>query len=236
MATRYVLRVIQLQAMNHSSELFARNTMKRHFQRRTGSRSLDFVIREKHASLTSDRFQKIERRHVQDIVCEEILFDITESLKTGNPADCFLSLHKHALKDNPKLLCGIRYAQTVIDFCMVMRSYGHNSHQQYTIFTSMFGGPSSRQLQTLHTKSVDALQNPYLIFENVARVKRYCDSISYSGPVIAGSDCTKVKKHMNFSVQFGCHILGTIMPMEMVEVESTEDIDEIVQQTVKDKT
>lgn len=125
-------------------------------------------LREKHASLTSDRFQQIERRHVKDLISDEILFDIKESLKTGNPQDCFLSLWKHAQKGNlnkhervveicaslddkvrressgnPKLIRGIRYTQNVIDFMMTMRSYGHNSHQQYSIFTSVFGGPSS---------------------------------------------------------------------------------------------
>ncbi|KAJ3851678.1 hypothetical protein EV368DRAFT_83283 [Lentinula lateritia] len=173
-------------------------------------------LREKHASLTSDRFQQIEWHHVMDLISDEILFDIKESLKTGNPQDCFLSLWKHAQKGNlnkhervveicaslddkvrressgnPKLIRGIRYTQNVIDFMMTMRSYGHNSHQQYSIFTSVFGGPSSRHLQTLRAKSADALQNPYLIFENIARAKRYYDSISYLGPVIAGSDCTK---------------------------------------------
>ncbi|KAJ4480786.1 hypothetical protein C8R41DRAFT_771229 [Lentinula lateritia] len=218
-------------------------------------------LREKHASLTSDRFQQIERRHVKDLISDEILFDIKESLKTGNPQDCFLSLWKHAQKGNlnkhervveicaslddkvrressgnPKLIRGIRYTQNVIDFMMTMRSYGHNSHQQYSIFTSVFGGPSSRHLQTLRAKSADALQNPYLIFENVARAKRYYDSISYLGPVIAGSDCTKVKKRMNFSTSFGCHILGTTMPLQMVEVDSAEDINEIVDQVVSEKT
>ncbi|KAE9386566.1 hypothetical protein BT96DRAFT_1005954 [Gymnopus androsaceus JB14] len=40
-------------------------------------------------------------------------------------------------------------------------------------------------------KSVDALQNTHLIFENVARAKHYYDAVSYSGPVIAAFDCTK---------------------------------------------
>lgn len=52
--------------------------------------------------------------------------------------------------------------------------------------------------------------------------------------MIVASDCTKVKKRLNFSVQFGCHILGTTMALEMVEVESADDIDEIVDQVVSE--
>ncbi|KAJ3727641.1 hypothetical protein C8R42DRAFT_620753 [Lentinula raphanica] len=219
------------------------------------------LLREKHASLTTDRLQKVQRRFVNDILSDKILFDVTESLKTGDAHDCFLRLWEHAkagnlnehqrvvdicdalddrvtreLSGNPRSICGIRYSQNVINFMMMMRSYGHNSHQQYSLFTSVFGGPSSRHLQTLRAKSVDAMQNPYLIFENVARFKRYYDSCVYSGPVIAGSDCTKVKKRLNFSVQFGRHILGSTMPLEMVEVDCAEDIDEIVDQIVSENT
>ncbi|KAJ3711283.1 hypothetical protein C8R42DRAFT_728634 [Lentinula raphanica] len=132
------------------------------------------LLREKHASLSSDRMQQIQRRFVNDLLSDKILFDITESLKTGDAHDCFLRLWKHACagnlgkhqrvvdicealdnrigreaSDNPKLICGIRYTQNVINFMMMMRSYGHNSHRQYTMFTSVFGGPSSRHLQTL---------------------------------------------------------------------------------------
>ncbi|KAE9389323.1 hypothetical protein BT96DRAFT_960070 [Gymnopus androsaceus JB14] len=214
-------------------------------------------LREKHSSITTDRMQKIERRHMKDLIGDRVLFDLVESLKSNAPHDCFLSLWNHAREgrldkrevvvdicaslddrvrressDNPHLLRGIRYSENVINFAMLMRSYGHNSHQQYTIFTSTFGGPSSRQLQSLRARSIDALQNPHLVFENVARVKRFYDSMKYSGPVIAGSDCTKVRKRMNFSVQFGCHILGTTLPLDEVEVDVAEDIDEIVDQAV----
>jgi hypothetical protein len=88
---------------------------------------------------------------------------------------------------------------------------------------------------SLVTKSVDALQNPYLIFENVARVKRYVDSVAYMGPIVVGSDCTKVRKRLNFSTQHGSHVLGTILDLADVEVDNAEDLDEIVERTVKEK-
>lgn len=46
--------------------------------------------------------------------------------------------------------------------------------------------------RTLVAKSEDALTNPYLIFENVARVKHLVDSVKYTGPVAVAGDCTKV--------------------------------------------
>lgn len=82
-------------------------------------------------------------------------------------------------------------------------------------------------------KSGDALQNPYLIFENVARLKRYVDSIKHSGPVMVGSDCTKVRKRLNYPTQHGSHVLGTIFELSEVEVDDEEDLDEIVERTIK---
>ncbi|KAJ3913480.1 hypothetical protein F5877DRAFT_83755 [Lentinula edodes] len=131
-------------------------------------------LREIHSSLTTDCLQKIEQHHMKDLLDDKILFDINDSLKTDDPHDCFLRLWSHAKEgnlgkhehvveicasledrvrressDNPKLKYGIQYVQNVINYMMLMRGYGHNSHQQYTIFTSTFGGPSSCQLQKL---------------------------------------------------------------------------------------
>lgn len=79
------------------------------------------------------------------------------------------------------------------------------------------------------------MQTPYLVYENVARLKRYLDSVKYQGPVLIAADCTKVRKRMNFSTQFGCHVLGTTFDLADVEVEDAEDINEIVDRAVKKK-
>lgn len=39
---------------------------------------------------------------------------------------------------------------------------------------------------------------------------------------------------MNFSTQFGYHILATTMRLDDVQVDTAEDIDKIVEQSVKD--
>ena len=66
-------------------------------------------------------------------------------------------------------------------------------------------------------------------------MKRYVDSVSYLGPIIVGSDCTKVRKRLNFSTQHGSHVLGTILDLADVEVDNTEDLDVIVERAIKEK-
>jgi hypothetical protein len=77
----------------------------------------------------------------------------------------------------------------------------------------------------LVTKSVDALTNAYLIFENVARVKRLVGSIKYTGPVAVAGDCTKVHARLAYSTDFGSHVLGSVLPLEDCVVDEYKDID-----------
>lgn len=69
----------------------------------------------------------------------------------------------------------------------------------------------------------------------MARVKRFVDSVKYSGPIVVASDCTKVRKRLNFSTQHGCHVLGTVFDLADVEVDDEDDLDEIVERTIKKK-
>ncbi|KAJ3502810.1 hypothetical protein NLJ89_g8719 [Agrocybe chaxingu] len=218
------------------------------------------ILERRNKYAANNHLRLFETKQLQDKLSDPILFDIYESLKTGKPEDCFLLLHKQAqsgqLKDfgrfldicevltdrvrrdfsgNEKLKYGIRYSRSYLDFMIAMRGYGQNSNRQYEILAAELCAPSVRHLRSLVTKSSDALQNPYLIFENVARVKRYVDSVKYTGPILVGSDCTKVRKRLNFSTQHGSHILGTTLDLAEVEVDSVEDIDEIVERTVRQK-
>lgn len=207
--------------------------------------------RDKYAQ--TDMIRQIGARSFSAKLSDPVLFDIHDSLKTGKPEDAFLRPYKSAkegklsnyerfievcdvLEDrvrretsgNDKLKYGIRYSPNYLDFMIAMRGYGQNSNRQYEIFCAEFAGPSVRYLRTLVTKSTDALQNPYLIFENVARVKRYIDSVNYKGPIVVGLDCTEVRQRLNISTQCGAHVLGTTFNLADVEVDDAEDIDEIV--------
>ena len=83
--------------------------------------------------------------------------------------------------------------------------------------------------------SEDALKNPELIYENVARVKRLVDSIGYLGPVAAAADCTKVRARLTYSNGFGNHILGSVLPLHHCTVNSADDITSVVDNIVKSK-
>ncbi|KAF4618575.1 hypothetical protein D9613_009688 [Agrocybe pediades] len=203
---------------------------------------------------------QVESQRLQELLIDPVLFDIHESMKTGKPEDCFLQLFKQAREGkletskrflevcevfsdrirretsgNRNLKYGIRYSESYLNFMIAMRGYGQNSNRQYSIFTAEFNGPSVRHLRTLVSNSGDAMQNPYLIFENMVRVKHYVDSVKYTGPTIVGSDCTKVRKRLNYSTQHGSHILGTVFPLHEVEVDDQADIDDIVNCAMKEK-
>jgi hypothetical protein len=87
---------------------------------------------------------------------------------------------------------------------------------------------------TLTAKSSDALQNPDLVYENVARCTRLRDALNETSPVGYSSDCTKAKPRMGFSNNFGGHVLGSTLRLEDSAVSSIEDI-EIIIQRAKDE-
>jgi hypothetical protein len=93
----------------------------------------------------------------------------------------------------------------------------------------MFTFPS----RALTAKSVDAMQNPSLIYEHMARVKLLVDSIKYTGPIAIAGDCTKVRARLTYSHDFGSHILGSTLPLDKCEVDSSDDIDEIIEKIAK---
>lgn len=84
-------------------------------------------------------------------------------------------------------------------------------------------------------KSDDALTNPHLIFENMARVKRLVDAMKYTGPITVAGDCTKVRQRLSYSTDFGSHVLGSLLPLEECEVDEPEEIDGIIAEIKKQK-
>jgi hypothetical protein len=87
----------------------------------------------------------------------------------------------------------------------------------------------------LVANSEDALRNPALIYENIARVKRFVDSIKYTGPIAIAGDCTKVRARLTYSNDFGSHILGSTLPLDECEVDNPDDIDDILKNITKKK-
>ena len=89
--------------------------------------------------------------------------------------------------------------------------------------------------RTLVANSEDALQNPSLVYENMARIKRLVDSIKYAGPVAIAGDCTKVRPRLTYSTDFGGHVLGSTLSLSACEVENSDDIDTIIANVAKKK-
>ncbi|KAF7972503.1 hypothetical protein HWV62_17876 [Athelia sp. TMB] len=184
---------------------------------------------------------------------DPLVFDIYLHLENRDHTSCFLSLYRAArngdldnaetfkqlcgvfddrirreTSENKNLKYGVRYPQHYLDFMTLMRSRGGSTARQYSILTSELGGPSPRHLRRLVSHSPDALACPYIVYENMARVKRLIDSVQYIGPISIAGDCTKVRARLAFSTDFGSHILGSTLPLDQVEVEEPEDIDRVI--------
>ncbi|KAJ7215413.1 hypothetical protein GGX14DRAFT_533972 [Mycena pura] len=230
-----------------------------HKKNREASLSVDeqhdvLMAREKYSS---KRFADVEVRKLRALLADPLVFKAFTDLDKDDPTTCFLKLydaaHKGKLDKHETVtdLCkvvtemldrdgtakkyGMRYPARYLNFMILLRSYGGNSARQYGLLSGELPCPSSRHLRTLVANSEDALQNPQLTFENLARVKRLADSIKYTGPVAVAGDCTKVRKRLTYSNDFGGHILGSILPLRECIVTDRDDIDQVMAQIQKAK-
>ncbi|KAF5372671.1 hypothetical protein D9615_009847 [Tricholomella constricta] len=208
------------------------------------------VKREKFGPQT---FTTHEARKLQQKMDDPLVFNLWSDLQHGREGKVFINLYRQVREgklkgfasftavcevlseqvqrqtsDNPNLKYGIRYPQDYMNFMTLLRSYGSNSARQFGIITGALGGPSFRSMRRLIANSEDALQNPALIFENMARVKRFVDLRKYTGPIAVAGDCTKVRPRLTYSNDYGGHILGSILPLSECEVDDIDDIDEII--------
>ncbi|EIW59893.1 uncharacterized protein TRAVEDRAFT_122203 [Trametes versicolor FP-101664 SS1] len=167
----------------------------------------------------------------------ETFIELYEQARDGRLADrqSFINICQvmadqvHRRTDpNSKLKHGARYPRDYMNCMVLMRSYGQKSAQQYSILNGALGGPCPRALRYFVKKSPDCLSDPDLAFENVARVKRLIDALKYSGPVALAGNCTKVRKRLTFSNDYGSHVLGAALPLEQCAVKDTNDIENFV--------
>ncbi|KAJ6579492.1 hypothetical protein DFH09DRAFT_1445551 [Mycena vulgaris] len=206
---------------------------------------------------SSKRFHDLEGRKLDSLLKDPITFKALKTLEKGETTECFLQLYEATLNgklkgyETVKELCtvvadvikrtdagtmsGIRYPPHYLNFAILMRSYGGSSARQFGILGSEIPLPSARHLRSLVAKSEDALTNPYLIFENMTRVKRLVDSIHYSGPVGVAGDCTKVRKRLAYSTDFGGHILGSVWNLARCIAEDPDDIKRVIEEITKAK-
>ncbi|KAJ7836006.1 hypothetical protein B0H13DRAFT_1913303 [Mycena leptocephala] len=227
------------------------------------NREAELPLEEQHqievnrAKYSAHRFHDLEGRNLDLLLRDPVTFAALKALEKGESTECFLLLYEATLNgkikdyETIKEMCmvtteviklkeantmnGIRYSSHYLNFTILMRGYGGNSARQYGILSGEIPLPSMRHVRALVPKSADALHNPYLIFENMAQVKRLVDSINYSGPVAVAGDCTKVKKRLTFSNDFGGHILGSVWELEDCIAEDPADIERVITEITKAK-
>jgi hypothetical protein len=71
--------------------------------------------------------------------------------------------------------------------------------------------------------SKDAINNPGLCHENIARFKRLLDSLHYKGPVVVMMDCTILKFRLQYSTNLGCIVRSTLDRNDC-KIETYDDI------------
>ncbi|KAF8200490.1 hypothetical protein K438DRAFT_2110609 [Mycena galopus ATCC 62051] len=227
------------------------------------NREAELPLEEQHqiemnrAKYSAHWFHDVEARNLDLLLKDPVTFAALKALEKGESTQCFLLLYEATLNgkikdyETIKEMCmvaaevikrkeantmtGIRYSSHYLNFAMLMWGYGGNSAHQYGILSGKIPLPLMRHVRALVPKSADALHNPYLIFENMAQVKCLVDSINYSGPVAVARDCTKVKKRLTFSNNFGGHILGSVWEFENCIAEDPADIERVVSEMTKAK-
>ncbi|KAJ6503931.1 hypothetical protein C8R45DRAFT_924266 [Mycena sanguinolenta] len=229
------------------------------FGKKTKNREAELPLEEQHqiqmdrAKYSNRRLHDLEGRNLELLLRDPVTFKALKTLEKGESTECFLQLYEATLngklkdyqtvmemcqvvaevlkRKDTKTMSGIRYPPHYLNFTILMRGYGGNSARQYGILAGEIPLPSMRHVSSraLVPKSADALHNPYLIFENMARVKRLVDSIKYSGPVAVAGDCTKVRKRLTFSNDFGGHILGSVWALENCIAEDPDDIERVTE-------
>ncbi|KAJ7194166.1 hypothetical protein GGX14DRAFT_586979 [Mycena pura] len=197
----------------------------------TDARKLHALLQD---PLVFSAFKELEKDDAT--ACFMQLFDASRSGKLKNHEtviDLCKVVAEMLAREGTDMKYGMRYRY--LNFMILMRSYGGNSARQYALLSGALPCPSARHLRSLVAKSEDALQNPQLTFENLARVKRLADSIKYTGPAAVAGDCTKVRKRLAYSNDFGGHILGSVLPLQECIVTDRDDIDQVMEKIQKAK-
>ena len=79
----------------------------------------------------------------------------------------------------------------------------------------------------MRTRDEDQLTNPNMVYENVARFARAIHALKWDGPIVAMTDCTKVRAKLTYSQELGC-IVGSTMTFEDTCVTTYDDIHQII--------
>ncbi|EXX56450.1 hypothetical protein RirG_216130 [Rhizophagus irregularis DAOM 197198w] len=87
---------------------------------------------------------------------------------------------------------------------------GSISLKALDLFCQNLAGMTIRTIRRHRSASEDAINNPDLCYENVARFKRLLDVLNYKGSVAAMTDCTKLKTGLQYLSKLGCIVRSTL--------------------------
>ncbi|KAH9947491.1 hypothetical protein B0H21DRAFT_691827, partial [Amylocystis lapponica] len=177
------------------------------------------VAREKYAPTS---LRNADSRVLQATFRDPLIFKVFQSLERHDDLGCFLQLYQQAREGK------LGNHKTFTELCAVFSDRVRRESKAST-------NPKLKNgMRYVVARSPDALQNPALEYENVVRVKRLMDSISYTGPVALAGDCTKVRKRLTYSNDFGSHVLGSVLPLSECSVEETADIDKVIKRVTEE--
>ncbi|PKC03807.1 hypothetical protein RhiirA5_379876 [Rhizophagus irregularis] len=123
-----------------------------------------------------------------------------------------------------KGLQNIRYPEQISNFLTVLAS---SSPQTYAIFQKNLAGRTIRNIRVQCAQSDLAINNPSICFENMAKFRKFLNSINYDVPIAASSDNTKLEEKLRYSASLNT-ILGSVLPLQETLVSSYNEIDTIV--------
>lgn len=61
------------------------------------------------------------------------------------------------------------------------------------------------------------------MYENVVRFARAMNALNWTGPVVAITDCTKIRTKLTYSQELGC-IVGSTLKFDNTQVTTYDDI------------
>ncbi|CAG8816616.1 9723_t:CDS:2 [Gigaspora margarita] len=115
---------------------------------------------------------------------------------------CHIMLQAAEHEEQDKGLQNLKYSNEFLNFLVIL---GSISLKALNLFHQNLTGI------TIRTKHSDnAINNSDLCYKNVAHFKRLLDILYYKGPVVAMTDCTKVKSGLHFSSSLDCIVESTL--------------------------
>ncbi|PKY48484.1 hypothetical protein RhiirA4_422203 [Rhizophagus irregularis] len=133
---------------------------------------------------------------------------------------CYIMLQTAEREEKDKGLQNLKYSNEFLNFLVVL---GSISLKALDLFCQNLAGMTIRSIRHHRSISEDAIKNPDLCYENVARFKRLLDSLHYKGPVVAMTDYTILKAGLQYSTNLGC-IVGSTLNRDDCKIKTYDDI------------